>query len=219
MSDNKKIFLQIQKIMDEIAAIGKTHKNQQQGFSFRGIDDFYNMLHPLFAKHGVFCVPEIQEITREERTSKNGGAMTSTVVQMKYTFYADDGSSFWAKTAGEAVDSGDKSVTKAMAIAHKYALMQTFVIPTQEEKDPDFQAHELAPRAAPIKPVIQEKQLTGRDAVGADIMRLRVELKMSNEDVLQWAKNMTGKETLKALSDKQIEELRDQMQAEAHGPK
>lgn len=60
---------------------------------------------------------------------------------------------------------------------------------------------------------------TGRDAVGAEIMRLRTELRMSNEDVSQWAKNMTGKEVLKDLTDKQLEELKTQMQAEAHGPR
>ena len=42
------------------------------------------------------------------------------------------------------MDSGDKSTNKAMAVAHKYALLQTFCIPTEEIKDPDHEAHELA---------------------------------------------------------------------------
>jgi hypothetical protein len=69
-----KIFNQIIAIMGELDAIGKARSNSQgAGFKYRGIDDVYNALHALLAKHGVFTVPQVQSMKREERQSKAGG--------------------------------------------------------------------------------------------------------------------------------------------------
>lgn len=133
------IYHKINAIMRDITAIGKDKQNKQQGFKYRGIDDVMNALFPLFSKHGVFVVPEVLESTRNERQSKAGGNMAFTVSKVKYTFYAEDGSSISAVTQGEGMDSADKSTNKAMASAMKYALFQTFCIPTEEigNDDPD----------------------------------------------------------------------------------
>lgn len=144
-----KIFEQIPKIMAEIEAIAKTRKNAQQGFMFRGIDDIYQELHNRLAKHGVFTAPTVLDFTRSEKPTKNGGLMTYTVAKIKYRFFAYDGSCFECVVIGEGSDSGDKSSNKSMAIAHKYALLQVFCIPTDDEKDPDAQSHEVEHLPAP----------------------------------------------------------------------
>lgn len=131
------IFQQIPKVMQEVCAIAKDRKNVQQGYSFRGIDDVYNELHPLLAKHKIFSATNILEQRREEKPSKNGGVLTSSILTVKFTFFAEDGSSVEVSTVGEGMDSGDKASNKAMAVAHKYALMQLFAIPTDDEKDPE----------------------------------------------------------------------------------
>ena len=131
------IYESITKIMEEIPAIGKEKKNLQQGFKYRGIDDVMNALQPLLAKHKVFIAPEVLEQTREERTTAKGGTLIYSICKIKYTFYAEDGSSISSTTIGEGMDSGDKATNKAMAIAMKYALFQVFCIPTEEMKDPD----------------------------------------------------------------------------------
>lgn len=48
-----------------------------------------------------------------------------------------DGSSVETVNVGEAMDSADKGMNKAMSIALKYSLLQMFLIPTEEPKDPD----------------------------------------------------------------------------------
>ena len=48
-----------------------------------------------------------------------------------------DGSYVETTNVGEAADSGDKGMNKAMSIALKYSLLQMFLIPTEEQKDPD----------------------------------------------------------------------------------
>jgi hypothetical protein len=137
------IFKAIPAIMAEIGSIGKERKNTMQGYSFRGIDDVYNVCQPLMVKHKVFTVPEIVEQTREERATKTGGALIYTVLKIKYTFYCDDGSYVVATVSGEGMDSGDKSSNKAMASAHKYAIIQIFAIPTAEMIDSETENHEM----------------------------------------------------------------------------
>lgn len=139
------IYGAISAIMNDIGAIGKTSKNQQQGFMYRGIDAVMNALNPAFIKHKVFVVPEVQEMTREERTTKSGTALIYTMVRVRYTFFAEDGSNVQAVVIGEGMDSGDKSCNKAMSIAYKYACFQVFCIPTEEFKDPDGESYEVAP--------------------------------------------------------------------------
>ena len=124
-------------VMDEIGAVGKTSKNQQQGFMYRGIDAVMNALQPALIKHKIFVCPEVLEQTREERTTKSGSNILYSILKMKYTFYAADGSSVSVVVIGEGMDSGDKASNKAMSIAFKYACFQVFCIPTEEMKDPD----------------------------------------------------------------------------------
>ena len=144
------IYKAINSIMDEIPAIGKSQKNAQQGFMYRGIDVVMNVLQPLLSKHKVFAVPEVLEHIREERQTKSGGNLIYSICKIKYTFYADDGSNVSAVVVGEGMDSGDKATNKAMAIAFKYACFQVFCIPTEEMKDPDGETPE------PSKPKAQE---------------------------------------------------------------
>ena len=145
----------IQLVMDEIGAIGKNKRNTMQGFNFRGIDDVMNTLHPLLAKANIFIVPNVLEIQREERTNAKGTTLIYTLAKVEYTFTStEDRSTVTATVYGEGMDSGDKSLNKAMSIAMKYACFQIFCIPTEEMVDPDKESYEVAPKkqTAPAKP-------------------------------------------------------------------
>ena len=145
--ESPKIYSAISNVMKEIGAIGKTSKNTQQGFMFRGIDAVMNAINPALIKNKIFIVPEILEQTREERQTKSGNNLIYSVCRIKYTFYAEDGSSIEAVVIGEGMDSGDKATNKAMSIAFKYACFQVFCIPTEEMVDPDAECHEVKPKA------------------------------------------------------------------------
>jgi len=138
-----KIHTSMIAVMKKIGAIGKDQTNSQQKFKFRGIDQIYNELHDILAEEGIITLPKAGAPVTSERESKTGGALRFVQIPMTYTFMADDGSTVECTTIGEGMDSGDKASTKAEAIAHKYALLQTFLIPTEEQKDPDFESHEV----------------------------------------------------------------------------
>jgi len=147
-----KIFSAMSAVMSDMDAIGKNQKNQQQNFNYRGIDQVYNALHPLLARHKIFTTPEVLEKQREERTNAKGTVLAFVTLRVKYTFWTDDGSSVSCTVEGEGMDSGDKASNKAMAIAHKYALLQTFCIPTEDMPDPDAEVHEVTPRQSQPAP-------------------------------------------------------------------
>lgn len=139
------IYQKLAAILRETGAIDKGRKNQQQNFMFRGIDDVMNELHELFAKHEVFILQEVQGFTTENRPSKSGGTNIFTRATVKFRYVTTDGSSVETTNVGEAMDSGDKGMNKAMSIALKYSLLQMFLIPTKEKKDPDFDTPEETP--------------------------------------------------------------------------
>lgn len=131
-------------IQKEIDAIGKNQKNAGQGFMFRGVDAVYNALHPILSKHEVFTTSEIMNALREDKLTKSGGTVIYSIIDIKFTFWATDGSNVSTQARGEGMDSGDKASNKAMAVAHKYALTQTFTIPYEGMPDPDSESHQLA---------------------------------------------------------------------------
>ena len=144
------IYEAISRCMEEIGAVGKDAVNKQQGFKYRGIDAVMNAINPALVKNHVFIVPEVLEQQRQERTTNKGAVLIYSICRIKYTFYAEDGSSIEAITVGEGMDSGDKATNKAMAIAFKYACFQVFCIPTEEMKDPDGETPEpVAPQFTP----------------------------------------------------------------------
>ncbi len=171
------IYKKIIAIMNESISIGKEKYNSQQKFKYRGIDDVMNTFYPLLSKHGVFVVPEVLEQQREERESKSGGNLIYSILKIRYTFYAEDGSSITTVVIGEGMDSADKASNKAMAVAMKYAMFQVFCIPTEEMPDPDG---ETPPSSTPKKLTELEsaKELKFNKADGTEV-------KLGQLDVIQ----------------------------------
>ena len=168
MSEGK-IFGLIGQAMQMIGAIGKDSRNQQQGFAYRGIDAVMNALNPVMSKLGLFICPEVLEQTREERTNKNGTNLLYSILKIKYTMYAPDGSNVSCIVIGEGMDTGDKASNKAMSIGLKYACFQLFMIPTEEFVDPDAECHEVKPKdkivAKSVPAVVEQVKTIPADPV------------------------------------------------------
>lgn len=147
MAEKKNIFETINAVMAEVGAVGKDSQNKQQGFMYRGVDAVMNALNPAFIKHKLFVTPEVISQKREERVTDKGKSLIYSILLVKYTFYAEDGSSVFVIVPGEGMDSGDKASNKAMSSAFKYACFQVFCIATEEMKDPDA---ETPPPSTPV---------------------------------------------------------------------
>lgn len=142
-----KVYQAINAVQATLAATGitKDRKNQQQGYSFRGIDDVYNALSPLLAKSGLCILPRVLSRECVERQTAKGGTLFYVTVEAEFDFVcAEDGSRHTVKTYGEAMDSADKATNKAMSAAYKYAALQAFAIPTEGDNDAENTQHDLS---------------------------------------------------------------------------
>jgi len=151
MNDNKGlIYKKMANVYAKVEAISKEKTNKEQNFKFRGIDDVYNTLHRVFAEEGIFLTPENISTSRNQVVSKSGTNGYHTISLIKFTFYAEDGSSVSALAEGESIDYGDKSTGKSQSMAIKQALLQTFMIPTEDTEDGDKTSPEAG--KPPVKP-------------------------------------------------------------------
>lgn len=149
-----KIYSALGKINAEVGAIGKDQTNTQQGFKFRGIDDFMNTLHGLFAKHNVIILPSETEAIQEriDYVDSYGKPKMQfrSRIHFVFTFVStEDGSSVTADGWGESADNGDKGYNKCKSIALKYVLMQVFLVPTADIADPDKETPDEIPAGTP----------------------------------------------------------------------
>lgn len=149
--EGKKIYQAITNVMKDIGAVSKDSTNGVDGYRYRGIDAVMNALSPALIKNGVVVIPQVLEMKREERVKKDGSGLIYSVVKVKYTFYAEDGSFVDTVVIGEGMDESDKSMNKAMSAAYKYACFQTFCIPTDEMIDSETDSPKAKPKVQDIR--------------------------------------------------------------------
>lgn len=190
------IYQAISAIMKEVKFVEKNRTNSQQGYKFRGIDDFYMSFQNVLSKYGVFFATEVLTQEREERPSKGGGTLIWTVLKVKFKVYAQDASFIELVTIGEAMDTGDKSANKAMSAALKYAFIQLFCIPTEEDNDTENHSPEIGekiPNHAPIVKLNDEDPCPIFGKVGKKFenqIMSKID-KKSLADYITWLKGMT----------------------------
>lgn len=143
MSEAPKIFSLIPLVMIDVGAIGKDGVNEYDNYNFRSIDDVYNKLQPVLAKHKVFFVPTVIQSSEERFQTDKGKSQIRVKLRVKYQIFAEDGSSIEATVDGEAVDRSDKATNKALTAAFKYLLIQVFCIAVKGLNDADAESPEL----------------------------------------------------------------------------
>lgn len=153
------VYAKIAAVQADMAkhGISKDRENSFDRYRFRGIDDVYNALSPILAKHGLNILPRIIERVCQERTSKKGEPMFYVTVTAEFDLIAaEDGSVHTIRTYGEAMDRADKATNKAMSAAYKYAAFMAFAIPTDGDNDADASTLDVA---AKDEPTISDDQL------------------------------------------------------------
>src|SRR5690606_7655037 len=98
--------------------ITKDRKNAEQNYRFRGIDDVYNALNPILTAAGLNILPRMLKREVAERKTARGTPLFTVVVEAEFDFVStEDGSTYTARTFGEAMDTADKATNKAMSAA------------------------------------------------------------------------------------------------------
>ena len=122
--------------MADVRAVGKDGYNEQQGFSFRGVDGVVNAVGPALREHGVLVTPRVLDKSYRDFETSRGALMHECIVEVEYTFTGPEGDTLVGSSLGESADSGDKGTAKAMSVAYRTWWLQALCIPT-DEPDPD----------------------------------------------------------------------------------
>ncbi|NUH35314.1 ERF family protein [Streptomyces samsunensis] len=131
------------RVRREIRAIAKGELYNQSGtrFNFRGVDTVVNVFGPVTLKHGINIMPSKVEASYGEKTTKNGAKMRECSVLVTWTIMGPKGDTLTLQTMGEALDTADKSTTKAQSVALRTLLLSFGLTPTHDT-DPDADCHE-----------------------------------------------------------------------------
>lgn len=146
-------------VMRDVQAVAKRDKNTHQGFSFRGIDAVVNAVGPALRQHGVVVMPNVKSHTFETvEVGQKRSLMGHVIVHVEYVFVGPEGDAVACSVVGEAMDSGDKAVPKAMSVAFRTALLQALALPT-DEPDPDANTFERAPAVSSVQAAERDPEL------------------------------------------------------------
>jgi hypothetical protein len=127
--------------------ISKSSKNTGQGFAYRSVDSAMNGLSRHLVTHGLVLLPRVTCVERESYDGKSSKQFRA-VVTVEYDFIAvSDGSKHTVVFVGEGVDQADKSIGKALSMAWKQMVFQSFVIPVEGQPDADADDPEPAAKA------------------------------------------------------------------------
>lgn len=140
-----KVHEAVTAVMETVREVRKDGRNTQQNFNFRGVDAVVNAVSPAMRKVGLTIHPSKVEHRPNSKQLSGGKMATSIDVIVDYTFTGPEGDTFTAQVAAESFDLGDKATAKAMSVAYRTCLLQTFALPT-DDADPDEHTYEREAR-------------------------------------------------------------------------
>lgn len=158
-------------VMVSVPVIGKDSQvtTGPARFRFRGVDDVMQAVGTALREHGVVFAPSrVVSLDHERYETSKGSPMDGVTVVVEYTITGPGGDTMTAAAAGQAADSGDKAVPKAMSVAFRTVLLQTLCIPTGDP-EPDQAVHERAaqpPRIPDIREPLWADIKTAREGKG-----------------------------------------------------
>lgn len=153
------IFKKMAAVSAELSKVAKDLSVGAKGSSYKAVSEgaVLSAVKPLEDKYGIYSYPISREIVQSEivRATDREGRERLTFFERIKTVYRfvsiDDGSYIDVMSFGDGMDSGDKSVGKAMTYSDKYALMKAYKIETGDDPDREASQELYAPQNKPLK--------------------------------------------------------------------
>jgi hypothetical protein len=144
--DTRTIHQRLNDVENEVRAVGKGDRNDFHKFMFRGVDRVTNAVAQAFRRHGVLGpFPRLIKLESRDTPTEKGKTAREVTVTVEYRYVGLMGDEVKGVVPGEAADTGDKAVSKAMSVAYRTWLIQSLNLPT-EQIDPDSQTYTRADR-------------------------------------------------------------------------
>lgn len=139
-----KIAAKLLAVAKSVGWVEKRGKNEAQKYDYVMAADIAAELRGKLYEQGVIVTASCGTPTTKEYTSSQGKPMRITTVSVRWTFIdSESGEEISVSVPGEAMDSGDKAVYKAMTGSLKYAMMMNFLLPTGDDPEKDSASDEV----------------------------------------------------------------------------
>lgn len=180
-STNNTIWAVLQECQKQVCETGIAKDQKGHQYKFRGIDQIYNTMAPIFSNAGLTVLPTVTDWSIERLAGANGKAMFHSKVNVTYKLVSSSGDATEVCAVGEAFDNADKGTGKAMSMAYKYAMFQLFCIPLDAQ---DTDSVQFSPDEEVIAPEPTPELLAQRlKTVKAVIDRVRLGKKSADEAI------------------------------------
>jgi len=125
------LYAKLARVMARMERLPKNGFNRHFKYSYVLDEDVADAVRGALAAENVAFLPSIAGLVREG---------DRTLLEMDFLFACGDtGATITMTWRGEAVDKGDKGVSKAATLAQKYFLLKTFILSAGDDADPDSQ--------------------------------------------------------------------------------
>lgn len=144
----KNLAKAICQVMAAASHVQKTGNNSFHGYAYASDADLLRVIQPAMAKAELAMVPT--QVGQVDKQLDKGKVQTDVHVQ--YTLVHSSGESMTVQAIGRGIDKEDKGPYKAMTGALKYALRQTFLVPTGDDPEVHSVVHDTTQDAPKPKP-------------------------------------------------------------------
>lgn len=184
------IYEKLGKITAELSAVAKNLEVGvgQAKYKAVGEADVLRAVKPLEEKYGIYSYPFSRTIIESgsiESTNYKGEVKKSLFERIETTYRfvnTEKPDEFIDITSyGDGIDTGDKSVGKAMTYSDKYALLKAYKIVTGD--DPDQYASEDLKAAKTAKAPLDAALLEKCKALGIDLSKVAVYYRKKADDL------------------------------------
>jgi len=132
-------------VMGEMESLPKDGVNSFQNYAYTTEAMVANTIRPLLVKNGLALIPHNISVT----DAQPAGKFNKSVISATYLLLHKSGESLTVTVPGEGMDSLDKSTTKALTAAFKYALLQMFCVGRGDDGDAGMPDNSAARAVAP----------------------------------------------------------------------
>ena len=180
-----KLVAAVNAVMKDVDYVVKGGRNEDQKYNYVSDADLALALQPALVKHGLVILPT-GSVTQNQKhgETKQGAAMWRTDLVQTYCLAHKSGQHIFLQVAGAGTDTQDKAPYKAMTGALKYALRQTFLIPTGDDAEKPLPAAEQLKASEDLfnKLSARLKAVTSVSELGAVREAIKAEWGKLNDD-------------------------------------
>lgn len=166
-----KVYAKLLKVLGALGWVEKRGENTLQKYKYVMADDVADAVRKVLVQHGVAITADVYNTEVREVVTKDNKTLRITRVDVLWTFAdVESGEAVSVSCPGEAMDSGDKAIYKAMTGSLKYAMKMNFLLPTgddpEEESEHDREVSS-SPGQAPGAKAQPKRQSAGTPSSAA----------------------------------------------------